>query len=174
MIHGNIYHPPKIVQISIKLILSKICIKFKINLFERGIIRGMEILTMIRIMGEEMKMNKKNMFDFKLLRKTVLVACCLLLVACKQEQSQGENAKKSNLINSGYLSMYAAGVRTSIARVFVRNGLEVQKIKNWDIDEKNFYKLDFSIEGQDTYGDNPEYEVFNPEGGGEPFYMKNF
>lgn len=59
---------------------------------------------------------------------------------------------------AGGLTGSAASIHTTTIRIFQEHSLTA----------KDIYKLDFSLPGDPTYGDNPEFEVFNPDANNHP------
>ncbi len=98
--------------------------------------------------------------------KSVMLACGLAIVASgallwggsvmSQEEKKSQTGDvEVNLVSSGRITNITVGIDAAIKRINIKNNLAETPIE----------KLDFSLPGDVAYGENPTFELFNPEGG---------
>lgn len=97
---------------------------------------------------------------FWLVAVAVAVACGLFAgnYALSQEENISRGDHDVTLTNYYALRQYVQAIRIPIARM----------VRTYNLDGKSLSQIDFSYPDDESYGDKPELEIFNPEGGGVP------
>jgi len=84
----------------------------------------------------------------------------------RQEKNIISRDKEVSRINLANISIYFLGIRTTIARLLLENGVSDIDIRYPDgVGLEAIKKVSFLKQDDSGYGTNPKWEIFNPNGG---------